>query len=192
MVTTAAALILTASAFVLFDAWITRDALVRHREALAAVTGRAVSEPLSGGRRDEASRLLSVVEADSETVAAAIYDVDGAQVASWSRSGADADPHAFPPIDRTSTAWWDRRVIVHPIRSSDEQPLGTLYLASAPVGVGAFVFRFVSAAVLIPLALDGVLDATVEGVQEDLAERLFSRVVRALAIEPPVPSPQPQ
>jgi signal transduction histidine kinase len=85
------------------------------------------------------------------TVAAAIYDVDGAQVASWSRSGADADPHAFPPIDRTSTAWWDRRVIVHPIRSSDEQPLGTLYLASAPVGVGAFVFRFVSAAVLILL-----------------------------------------
>jgi hypothetical protein len=41
------------------------------------------------------------------------------------------------------------------------------------------------------LALDGVLDATAEGAQ-DLAERLFSRVVRALAIEPPGPSPQPQ
>src|SRR2546423_3453314 len=93
MLTSVSALVLTAAAFMIYDAVSYRATIEQHLRTSAAILGETTTAFLDFRNESDAQHALNVLKADSEIVAAALYDDTGHSLAHYPEQ---ADVSSFP------------------------------------------------------------------------------------------------
>jgi signal transduction histidine kinase len=151
--TTLVALAVASAAFVVYDRMTFRDALAADRTMLARILGANSTAALTFRDPASARDTLAAVAAQPHVIAAAIYDRDGRQFASYGRDGAAeaAPPDLVTDIPRPD----DRLTIVEPIRL-DGQVIGTVYIDSDLLDLTARTQQYVGIVLVVMLVASAV------------------------------------
>ena len=126
MGTTFLALLAACTAFLIYERASFRNGMARNLQVLADTLSRNSTAALTFKDADDASDNLKALSADRTVEAACFYNAEGAPLATYSRSGQQAEVPERPEAD--GTRFGARRlVVVHPVVLNGNR-LGTLYL----------------------------------------------------------------
>lgn len=139
LLTSAAAIVLTCSALILYELITTRDESVEQMATLARVVSANSTAALAFRDEQDAQEVLASLRAEPGIVAATLYDEHGKPFASYVAAGIGGD--AYPPSPgpdgyRFTTS---RLEGFTPVSESPERRLGTLYIRA---DTGAVFARF--------------------------------------------------
>ena len=174
MLTSVAVLLLTATAFTVYDLATYRQNLAGSLSATAAIIADHSTAALTLRDAQDARATLASLRADPRIVAAALYDRQGKLFARYPLQAPDRE---FPPaLARVGWRSEGGRVLVFmPVREGSAR-LGTLYLRSSPYPLyrrlqmyGGLVLTILCGSVLVALAISNTL------------QRWITRPVLALA-----------
>jgi signal transduction histidine kinase len=147
LITTVVALTVTAIAFVFYDLFLVRRALVTDRGILAEIVGSNSTAALTFRDQESARETLGALRAQPDVTAATVYGAQGAPFASYVRDPGTAwQPPASVPRQTGFTA--DRLRIVRPI-VFDGRAVGTVYIESDLTALTSRVRWYAAMAVAI-------------------------------------------
>ena len=138
MVTSGAVLTLTCGTLLVYELVTFRQSMVQSLSTLARAIAANSTASLAFQNAEDAAQVLSALAADPHVVAAALYDRDGAMIASYSNPEADRVPLPAKPdgegyrFARASLSLYQPVVV-------EQRRLGTLFLQS---DLGAMYQRF--------------------------------------------------
>jgi PAS domain S-box-containing protein len=162
MLTSVAVLLLTATAFTVYDLATYRQNLAGSLSATAAIIADHSTMALTLRDAQDARATLASLRADPHIVAAALYDRQGNLFARYPIQAPDS---GFPPAPAT-VGWRSEggRVLVFMPVTEGSARLGTLYLRSSPYPLyrrlqmyGGLVLTILCGSVLVALALSSAL-----------------------------------
>ena len=174
MLTSVAVLLLTATAFTVYDLATYRQNLAGSLSATAAIIADHSTAALTLRDAQDARATLASLRADPRIVAAALYDRQGKLFARYPLQASDRE---FPPAP-ARVGWRSEggRVLVFMPVTEGSARLGTLYLRSSPYPLyrrlqmyGGLVLTILCGSVLVALAISNTL------------QRRITRPVLALA-----------
>ena len=174
MLTSVAVLLLTATAFTVYDLATYRQNLAGSLSATAAIIADHSTAALTLRDAQDARATLASLRADPRIVAAALYDRQGKLFARYPLQAPDRE---FPPaLARVGWRSEGGRVLVFMPVTEGSARLGTLYLRSSPYPLyrrlqmyGGLVLTILCGSVLVALAISNTL------------QRWITRPVLALA-----------
>ena len=129
MVTTACALLLACSAFVIYEWIVYRGAAAQEFSTIAQLVSESAAAPLAFNDRPSAAEVLESLKGNSRIISAALYGQGGAILAQYVRDdGAGRIPSQAPPIGTHFEQ--EQLILVRPVLVNEKQ-VGTLYLNSS-------------------------------------------------------------
>ena len=138
--TTGLALIAACLAFIIYERHSFRGAMVRSLTVLADVLARNSTAALSFNTQEDAEETLQALKAEPSVAGACLYGADGAQFASYARTGAEKKFPARPPAD---VAGFEAEfaLVVRPVILNDAR-IGTIYLRAGLEELNAQLRRY--------------------------------------------------
>jgi PAS domain S-box-containing protein len=133
-------LLVTATAFVVYEALTFRERLVRHVSTLAAVIADNTAAPLAFENREVAEEILSALRADPDIEVAALYRPDGRVFAKYPRNTLAELPVLTPRPERHQFTKTGLALYVPVVQNA--KPIGTLYLHSSLQGLYEQMWRY--------------------------------------------------
>ena len=127
----AIALLVSSVAFVAYDRATFDESAVRRLTGEAAIIAADTASAIVLRDPAAARATLAALAADRDVTGAALYTMDGAVFASYSRAGAFHPPRA-PPDGVSGHAFEDDHLIVHRRVMFGDVPVGTLVIRDAP------------------------------------------------------------
>jgi signal transduction histidine kinase len=167
MAASGAVVLLTCSAFVLYELFTFRTAARENLATIAQVLAANSTGSLAFDNEQDASEVLQALHAERRILAAGLYKADGRLFVSY--HSAQPDP-AVPPAPGTDGYRFERgRLIgVQPVVEGNGRRLGTLYLESDLTAVyrrlelyGLIAFGVLGASLVLAYLLSNVLQAGV-------------------------------
>ena len=129
MVTTAFALLLACSAFVVYERIVYRKTAAQELSTIAQLVSESAAAPLAFNDPASAAEVLGGLKGNARIISAAIYGQNGAILSQYVRDGmADRIPSPVPPIGTEFRQV--RLILVRPVLVNGK-PVGTLYLNSS-------------------------------------------------------------
>jgi signal transduction histidine kinase/CheY-like chemotaxis protein len=129
MVTTAFALLVACSAFVIYEWIVYRETAAQEFSTIAQLVSESAAAPLAFNDQLSAAEVLGDLKGNSRIISAAIYGPGGAILSQYVRDGMiDRIPSPAPPIGTEFRQ--QRLVLVRPVLVNAKQ-VGTLYLNSS-------------------------------------------------------------
>ncbi|MDP9253450.1 MAG: PAS domain S-box protein, partial [Verrucomicrobiota bacterium] len=138
LLTSGAVLLLTCSAFFVYELLTFRQTTVRQLSTLAEVIATNSTAALAFQNQNDAQEILAAVKADRHIVAASLYDDEGHLFANYP---AELPADAFPTAPESDGYRFGRSYLAgfQPVVQDRDRRLGTLYLKS---DLGAMYERF--------------------------------------------------
>ena len=133
MVCSVVALLTTAIALGVYEFYYYRRTMFQHLETLSSITARNSAAALAFTNAEDATRVLSALEAETAVTAAALYDRTGAKVAEYRRGGTRATIPAAPPPDGLHTTGTELDIAV-PVMEAKR--FGTLLVRADVSAIG--------------------------------------------------------
>ena len=133
-------LLVTAAAFVIYEAIAFRAQLVRNVSTLAAVIADNSAAPLAFANQPIAEEILDALKADPNIIAAALYDHEGKVFARYPTT-LQADLLAVR-LENASHQFSDGALVVFKPVFQEHKQLGTLYLQSSLRGLYEQLWRY--------------------------------------------------
>ena len=151
MASSATALLLMVAAFLAFEFYTFRQAMVRDLSTQAEIIGNESTAALTYDDKDTADEILRALNAKRDIVAAGLYDKNGDLFASY--YGPDRNDSEGVP-SRAGNAGWrftgDSLVLFQPIEIGG-QPIGAVYLKSSLTLLDALLWRYAATFGLLTL-----------------------------------------
>lgn len=149
------ALILACAAFIAYDRWTFRDAVVQRVSTQAKIVGYNSAAALLFSDPKTATEILTALSAEPDIVSAAIYGVDGKIFASYTRGGetstAETLPSEFLPAQANGhrferkylELWW--RIVL------DQEPIGRVVIRASLNTFEVHLLRYIGIAIVVLL-----------------------------------------
>ncbi|MBA5606310.1 response regulator [Duganella sp. FT3S] len=191
VLSTGSALLLVLAAFVATTVLAHRDSARRQLASLAAVIGASGMDALTTADRHRASAALAVLAVQQDIVQAALYDGDGALLASYV---APADARAAPPAlgstalaglggaaraEASGTLLAPALRLTLPIVGNGGQPVGAVMLEAAQRGMWLDIVKYAGAAGAAALVSLAVALAVAARFRASIAEPVTSLIAAA-------------
>jgi signal transduction histidine kinase len=151
VVASASALLLACAAFVSYEVWTFRDAMLMRLSAQANLVGYNSSAALEFADPAAATEILAAFNAESDIIAAATYRRNGQMFARYQRpdtSGDDALPESMTDVSGRHRFAGDRLELVRPI-FFDGKPIGAVAIRADLGRMTERLVRYISIALLI-------------------------------------------
>lgn len=170
------ALILTATAFLVYEWSSFRQATLTNVTTLSRVIAANSTAALVFHNDEDASETLATLRAETDIVAAAIYDAKGRRVAVYRTKGAEA-PASLTAIPPEQYTFGEKELTVYEPIAQESRRLGVLYVRSSLVTMyqrlslyGAVILGIVVTSSLLAFALSGRLQRRITRPIQELAE----------------------
>jgi PAS domain S-box-containing protein len=164
-------LLVTAAAFVAYEALSFRVRLVRNLSTLAAVIADNSAAPLAFDNRPVAEEILFALRAEPDIDAAALYNRDGKLFATYPAS---LPAGRFPAaVGNAGYEFQDGGVVFFQPVTQEQKPIGTLYLRSSLRGLYQQFWRY---GVIVGGVLLGALGAAL-GLSQILQRRISNPIL---------------
>src|SRR3990172_1561315 len=126
---TCAAILLACGAFLTFDIYRFRQSSVHDLETLAQVLGSNSTAAMTFNDPNSGHEVLQALSAKEHVLGACVYRNDGRIFANYSRNSAEPE-FACPSVETDLSRFERRRLVVFRKIVLDDQPIGTVFLAS--------------------------------------------------------------
>mgnify|MGYP001500546809 CR=1 FL=1 len=150
MLTTAGALAVACTAFLLYERQALRQSMARGFAIIADTFDDNVSPGLMFDDPESISQTLQTLRADPGIIAARVYDKTGALVAQYSRVR-EGGTFSYPPLRKTGQVFQKGHLDTFQEVRLDDEVIGTVYLASDFASVNDSLRRSISS-ILVVLA----------------------------------------
>jgi len=128
-ITTCAAILLACGAFLSFDIYRFRHSIVDDLETLAQILGSNSTAAMTFNDPQSGREVLQALAAKEHILGACVYRDDGRTFASYGRASVRPE-FACPPTETDSSRFERGRLVVFRQVVLDDQPIGTVFLAS--------------------------------------------------------------
>ncbi len=153
MVTSAVALLVSVSVFILNSAFVFRRSMLHDLETLANVVSASASSAIVFEDKDGAKNTLDNLAGRPDITTAALYKQDGTRMAQYVKSGAGSHEHVVPlrPDGESHRFGANYVELFHPVVDTEGNPVGSLFLRLNTSELRHLLLRDVgvSAAILI-------------------------------------------
>ena len=178
------ALLLACAAFLAYELFAYRDAMIRFNSIRADIIGTNSASAILFNDENAAAETLAALKADPHVIGAGIYTQDNKLFATYVRSEEkDTAPHSLRFADHPAGYWFeeDGLILFRKIMLKGE-PIGTVYIHSDLNEMYARIWQYLGISIAVLLASSSVALVVSSRLQRGITQPLFHLVETAKTV----------